>query len=84
MYHPKMANQLMTVYQIGRYIVSLEETEVCVFDPITQNNIYLPLSDTKTICDGLEDDLIPWFETKFSRKRSFQDSDNHPSSRRCR
>ena len=73
-----------SAHQIGRYIVSIEHDDICVFDPITENNVYLPLSDATTIIDGNEEELVPWLESKFSRKRSPRGMADQPSSQRCK
>lgn len=78
-----MANQPV-VHQIGRYIVSIEDDGICVFDPIIENNVYLSLSEADRINNGHEEELVPWLESKFSRKRSPRDMIDQPPSYRCR
>lgn len=76
-----MANQPV-VHQIGRYIVSIEDEGVCIFDPITESTACLPPSDAKIIIDSDDEQLIPWLESKFSRKRSRYDTNDQRPSRR--
>ena len=70
-------------FQVGRYLLSFEDEGVYVFDPITENQVILPISVIPEINNSSEEKLIPWLESKFSRKRSSRDNcDQQPSHRR--
>ncbi len=70
--------------QVGRYLVSSEDDGVYVFDPITENQVILPFSAAPDIDTLTEEELVPFFESKVSRKRSPRNVSDQPSSQRCR
>lgn len=66
----------MTLLQVDRFVVSLEEGKVCVFDPITETTVTLPESSIQFIEKAPEVEVVPWLKSLFSWKRLSHPDDN--------